>query len=570
MQIPPLPNALPHKGGGGLAWTRTRDNMEALPAVYADIPITAPRNDSPSPLVGAMGWGMGGLRFGAIFMLAALLLTACSALSQPTPTPSPTATSTLTPALSATPTSTATLTATVTPTATITPSPTETPLPTRTPPPAANLVFDNWRFIDLPDALRSGMSSPMVAFVSANNLQTIRTTATAQPFTGQQTLYFASPAGAFSRIPALELASARRLEVILAQRGNALAYIREDGGPREAGLYILNMELGLIARVLPGENPLTPRGIHTQPSFSPDGAQVALDAASGHALDIFVVQIDGSGSANITSSGSYDFWSSWSPDGERIAFVSDRAECPSWNPADGQACDATTQPVPSGGHIYIHDLASGSTERLSDVVTHEPPYWINERLLAFSSGDPFDLLNPQRRIWQADVLTGETRQTRLPNDSNISYLSEVWSPSGRRALVQLAGSENPLALLRADGALAAEDTELNFPRYGMTASWSPSGGRLAIGGSGGNCPYGARVKNSAFETIASRDPPPTMCDPQFSPDGEYIAFSGVKPRVTGNPDGRNDVYVASPNGFGAKSLTSDLKGQVRLIGWVGG
>ena len=57
-----------------------------------------------------------------------------------------------------------------------------------------------------------------------------------------------------------------------------------------------------------------------------------------------------------------------------------------------------------------------------------------------------------------------------------------------------------------------------------------------------------------------------MCDPQYSPDGEYLAFSGVNPRV----DGRNDVYIASANGFGATSLTSDLRGQVKLIGWVGG
>ena len=57
-----------------------------------------------------------------------------------------------------------------------------------------------------------------------------------------------------------------------------------------------------------------------------------------------------------------------------------------------------------------------------------------------------------------------------------------------------------------------------------------------------------------------------MCEPKYSPDGEYLAFNGVNPRV----DGRNDIYIASANGFGATSLTSDLRGQVKLIGWVGG
>lgn len=503
---------------------------------------------------------------GLQLVLALLLLGACSALSQPTPSPTATATPTSLP--SDTPTATftpsATATATATPTASATPS--ITPLPTVAPPPSARLVFDNWEFSDLPETIRGGISSPLVAFVSANQQQTIGNIATAQPFTGVQTLYFASPARAFSRIPVLELESAQLLEVFLAPRGNALAFARVDDNPNRAGLYILNMSLGLTARVLPGENPLLQRGIYSEPGFSPDGSQLALTAASGFDLDIFLIDINDGSSTTITRSGSYEFWPSWSPDGRTIAFVSDRVDCPSWDPNQPDACDARTQPPPDGGHIYLRELASGEVTRLSDVKTHESPSWINESLLAFSSGNPFDLLNPQRRIWQANIDTGEVREVRMPGDATTSYLSEAWSPSGIRVLAQLADAGNRAALLLADGTLVAEDSSLTFPRFGMAADWSPNGGRLAIGGSGGNCPYGARVRNGAFESVANGSPPPTMCDPQYSPDGEYLAFSGVNPRV----DGRNDVYIASANGFGATSLTSDLRGQVKLIGWVGG
>lgn len=501
---------------------------------------------------------------GLRWVFALLLLGACSALSQPTATP----TATPTPLPSETPT--ATFTATAMPTASATPSITPTPsltaTPTIAPPPTARLVFDNWEFIDLPESIRGGISSPLVAFISANRQQTIGNIATAQPFTGMQTLYFASPSRAFSRIPVLELESAQLLEVFLAPRGNALAFARLDDQPNRTGLYILNMSLGLVARVLPGENPLLQRGIYAEPSFSPDASQLALTAASGFDLDIFLVDINDGSSSSISPGGSYEFWPSWSPDGRTIAFVSDRAECPSWDPNQSDACDARSQPPPNGGHIYLHDLASGEVRRLSDVKTYAAPSWINESLLAFSSGNPLDLLNPQRRIWQANVETGEVRAIRSPGDSATSYLSEAWSPSGIRVAVQLADAGNRAALLLADGTLAAEDSSLAFPRFGMSAAWSPNGGRLAIGGSGGNCPYGVRVKNGAFESVANGSPPPTMCDPQYSPDGEYLAFSGVNPRV----DGRNDVYIASANGFGATSLTSDLRGQVKLIGWVGG
>ncbi len=505
---------------------------------------------------------------GLQWVFALLVLGACSALSQPTPSPTATATPTSLP--SDTPTSTLTPSSTATPTASatpsITPTPSNTPVPTIAPPPSARLVFDNWQLGDLLETIRGGISSPLVAFISANRQQTIGNIATAQPFTGLQTLYFASPARAFRRIPVLELESAQLLEVFLAPRGNALAFARVDDNPNLAGLYILNMSLGLTARVLPGENALLQRGIYSEPSFSPAGSQLALTAASGFDLDIFLIDINDGSSTAITRSGSYEFWPSWSPDGRTIAFVSDRADCPSWDPNQPEACDARTQSPPDGGHIYLHELASGEVTRLSDVKTHEAPSWINDSLLAFSSGNPFDLLNPQRRIWQANIDTGEVREVRRPGDSATSYLSEAWSPSGIRVLVQLADAGNRAALLLADGTLAAEDSSLAFPRFGMAADWSPNGGRLAIGGSGGNCPYGVRVKNGAFESVANGSPPPTMCDPQYSPDGEYLAFSGVNPRV----DGRNDVYIASANGFGATSLTSDLRGQVKLIGWVGG
>ena len=105
-----------------------------------------------------------------------------------------------------------------------------------------------------------------------------------------------------------------------------------------------------------------------------------------------------------------------------------------------------------------------------------------------------------------------------------------------------------------------------FRVFGMATSWSPDGERIAIGGSAGQCPFGIRVKNLGFGNVANGGPPPTMCDPKFSPDGQYIAFTGVNPSV----DGRNDIYIASYNGFGATSLTRDLRGQVKLVGWVGG
>jgi len=407
----------------------------------------------------------------------------------------------------------------------------------------------------------------MLAFTSANNRQTIANIATAQPFTGVQTVYFVSPTGSRRRIPVLELQSTRRLEVFVARPGSALAYVKSDDDPRASGLYLLDLETGFSARLLPGANPLVQRGHFMAPDWSPDGRRLAIAVATGYDIDIFLVNKDGSPPLNISQQGSYDLWPRWSPGGRHIAFVSDRADCPSWIPGEPGFCDAVSKPPPTGGQVHIYEIASGRTWQLSDEVVSEPPTWIDDSLLTFASGGPFDLVNPQRRIWRADIETGIAREVRLAGGTGkASYLSDSWSPDGNRVVVQLADRRNEIVLLSASGQLLGRDSELNFPRFGMSAGWSSDGERIAIGGTAGQCPFGVRVKNRGFGNVASGNPPPTMCNPQFSPDGQYIAFTGVNPSV----DGRNDIYLASFNGFGATSLTRDLRGQVELIGWVGG
>ena len=96
--------------------------------------------------------------------------------------------------------------------------------------------------------------------------------------------------------------------------------------------------------------------------------------------------------------------------------------------------------------------------------------------------------------------------------------------------------------------------------------WSPNGETLAVGGIDGQCPYGIIVLNNQFQSVARGNPPPSMCEPAFSPDGARLAFTGVNPRI----DGRVDVYVANANGFGGQNLTANLRGQIQLLGWVGG
>jgi hypothetical protein len=513
-----------------------------------------------------------------ILLLLVLSGAACQSLAGPTATPTPTATHT--PTLTSTPTATSTatltpipsdtptvtLTPTVTDTPTVTVTPTLTPTASITPLPAVNFLYDNWSIVDLPDSIRSGLNTPLVAFINQNDRDGVGDVRTPQPATNIQTLYFGSATSPGIRTPILQMNASTDNQVYVAPPGNAVAYFQQDPTGASTGLHILDVTVGISGRVLPIPS-LLQRGFFNEPAWSPDGSRLAIALETGYALDIFTVSRDGSNFRNLTGHGSYDFWPSWSPDDRYLLFVSDRAQCPSWTPGDADACDPLVDPPPNGGNPYLLDVQSDEVRQLSSQWLTEPPRWISTRQVAFATGEPA-LGDPERTLWLVDVASGQERSVRLSGAfGDQVYLSEAWSPDGSVVVFQDAsGTTNSVALMGVSGSLIGRTDELIFPRFGMSAAWSPDSTRFALGGVGGNCPFGTRVFDNAFTPIARGNPPPSMCDPVFSPDGLLIAFTGVSPRV----DGRVDVYVANNNGFGAVNLTGDLRGQIKLIGWVGG
>ena len=106
---------------------------------------------------------------------------------------------------------------------------------------------------------------------------------------------------------------------------------------------------------------------------------------------------------------------------------------------------------------------------------------------------------------------------------------------------------------------------LPFPRYGLVAAWSPDGRRVALGGIGGNCPWGLRVLDGRFNLVAGAGIPPAMCNPTYAPDGQ-LAFSGLKPAQRW-PHRR---LRRKHQRFNLRNLSADLRGQIQLLGWVGG
>ncbi len=510
-----------------------------------------------------------------LLLLLIISLSACEAFAAPTATPTPTQTATPTssPTVTDTPTVTPTETSTPLPTdtPTITPSPTDTEIPTLTPTasltpgPQTTFTYDNWQIIDLPDNIRNGIAAPLVAFISQNDRDGIGNATTPQPGTNAQTLYYASAASPGVRTAILDLDVSTDDQIFIAPPGNALAYFQGLPGGGTTGLYVLDVPNGISARIL-AINSLQQRGFISLPAWDAIGERLAVSVATGYALDIFVINRDGSGGQNLTNSGAYDFWPSWSPDGRYVLFVSDRNQCPSWIPGEPGACDALSDAPPIGGSPFIIDVETREITQLSDQILTEAPKWVNDRFVSFAVGDPA-LGDSERNLWLADVVTGQAREVRLQGGGNNQlHLAEAWSPNATSVIFQNAGATNEVVMMDSVGNLVGRTGELTFPRFGMSAAWSPDGSQIAVGGLRGQCPFGSRVLDRTLNFLTRGNPPPSMCNPTYSPDGSLIAFTGVTTSV----DGRVDVYTTNANGFGSVRLTGDLRGQIILLGWVGG
>jgi WD40 repeat protein len=215
------------------------------------------------------------------------------------------------------------------------------------------------------------------------------------------------------------------------------------------------------------------------PSWSPDGQHLAFVSERDGNPEIYVMNADGSGQTRLTASPGEDVTPAWSPDGRRIVFASRRkgARLLFVMESDGRAQTQLTSSTSSG---VTDDLA--------------PAWSPNGQLIAFTSKRG---LSTYADIYSVNANGSGLR--RLTNTLDED-LDPAWSPDGQT--IAYASGNQPryqLMAMRADGS---QQRSLN-PNYdtGGHPSWSPDG-RSVVYDSLGDSLGITDITNTAPKNIA--------------------------------------------------------------------
>jgi TolB protein len=293
------------------------------------------------------------------------------------------------------------------------------------------------------------------------------------------------------------------------------------------GLWIA---LGCVAAALLSATP-------AQATFPGQNGRIAYTDRAG---DIWTIEPDGTGAANLTNSAAREDTPDWSPDGTKIAFATDADKT---EPCNLQAYHA---PLCNYELYTMNANGTGQTRLTNDSgAQHYPSFSPDGSKLAFSDFggcySDVDICVEYVGVLDLASRTSLPFETGLGNDLYGGYTETepAWSPDGTK-----------IAFVHPDEdftwGIYVSNTDGSNPQLvepGFAPDWSPDQSKLLLQTQEGRI-VSVHPDGSGFEYLT--DPPPDSGDfaPVWSPDGTKIAFT----RYGTNPPATLGLYVANADG----------------------
>ena len=225
--------------------------------------------------------------------------------------------------------------------------------------------------------------------------------------------------------------------------------------------------------------------VNSGPAWSPDSGKIAF--SSSRSLDensttlgsenIWVVNSDGSGAVPLTNAGrSTRIWHggiAWSPDGSKLAFVSDRA-------LDGSAAPNLNE----ASNVWVVNADGSGLKPLTRFTDAKTPISVrvwsaDSNKVAFIT-DMIDNPEPTapRNVWVVNVDGSSLKQvTTLKEKFAYAPWRWPWSPDGSKLTVTVKGN---IWEMNSDGSGARPLMDVHEKWATSSPVWSPDGTQIAF------------------------------------------------------------------------------------------
>ena len=266
------------------------------------------------------------------------------------------------------------------------------------------------------------------------------------------------------------------------------------------------------------------------PSWSPNGQQIAFASDRDGNFEIYVMDADGSNLRRLTNNGDRDVYPSWSPDGQQIAFVSDRdgnfeiyvMDADGSNPenrTNNPDSDGAPSWSPDGQQIAFMSNRDGNSEiyvigwGVFSRLTHDPtdaPAW--DRFPSWSpDGQQIAFVSDREGRRGIYVMDSDGDNLRRLTDHPASDGAPSWSPDGER--IAFEDSDSEIYVMDSDGDNLRRLT-INGDRD-VYPSWSPDGQQIAFASDREGDSFEIYVMDAdGSETSVSQAPEPETPEPE--------------------------------------------------------